>query len=274
MNTKVSIVIPAYNAGRSLARTLESVLGQTYKDIEVWITDDGSADETGAVADAFALRDGRVHVIHQENRGCYQARLCALRRISTSYFTFADADDIVEPNWIERMMEVLVRENLDAVECQFFGAPKCDGSLRVIGEDGINQYKFDYLVNSKVACFVWNKLYRNQFDFGAFELTDRNTNFEDLIFNLQFFRKIRRIGFLNLGLYHYETVAGSAVHSFGSRQKHDFMWMVRNHWRLTKELFPNGEYSKLKLWIGHRKWFWRNIRNVMIMSLKARIAGR
>lgn len=271
MGGKVAIVIPAYNAEARLPKTLGSVLAQTYREIEVWVTDDGSKDATGRIADEWAAKDARVKVIHQENCGCYQARLHALQRIDAPYFTFADADDTVEPDWIERMVSALEVAELDAVECRCFGETGCDGSLAIVGPQDIDRYKFDYLVNPKVACFVWNKLYRNRFDFSCFELTDRNTNFEDMIFNLQFFRKIRRLGFLNLGLYHYEQVEGSAVHVFGPRQRHDFLWMVRNHWRLVKALFPSGEFSRLALWIGHRQWFWRNFRNVVVMTIRSKV---
>ena len=274
---KVAIVIPAYNAAESLPKTLDSVFAQTYPEIEVWVVNDGSTDSTREVLSRFSQPSQpsqpsqHLHIIHQENCGCYQARLNALKQIDAPYFTFADADDTVEPDWIEKMVAALERDNLDAVECN---ADK-NSTVRLLPSPSpflegraLEKYKYEYLVDSKVACFVWNKLYRNQFDFSTFELTDRNTNYEDLIFNLQFFRKIRRIGFLPERLYHYETVATSAVHNFGPRQKHDFKWMVKNHFRLCRALFPNGEFGILRLWWGHFKWRVRNTRNVLVMRAR------
>ena len=280
---KVAIIIPAYNAAASLPKTLESVFAQTYPDIEVWVVNDGSTDGTPEILEEFQAKgqgegegprrraEARLHVIHQENCGCYQARLNALKQIDAPYFTFADADDTVEPDWIEKMVAALERDNLDVVECNAAEnsiVRLLTSPLPVLEGFALEKYKYEYLVNPKVACFVWNKLYRNQFDFSTFELTDKNTNFEDLIFNLQFFRKIRRIGFLPERLYHYETVATSAVHNFGPRQRHDFKWMVKNHFRLCRALFPNGEFGFVRLWWGHIRWRVRNTRNVIAMIVK------
>ena len=205
--------------------------------------------------------EARLHIIHQENCGAYQARLNALKRIDAPYFTFVDADDTVEPDWIEKMVAALERDNLDAVACNAAEISTLEGAA-------LEKYKYEYLVNPKVACFIWDKLYRNQFDFADFELADRVTNFDDMIFNFQFFRKIRRIGFLPERLYHYETVATSAVHNFGPRQKHDFKWMVKNHFRLCRALFPNREFGLVRLWWGHIRWRVRNTRNVIAMIVK------
>ena len=268
---KISVIIPAYNAVKTVEKTIRSVLSSTIQ-VDVFVVDDGSMDGTGDLLDMMVnefvpVNGSRLVVMHQPNGGAYQARLNALKQIKTPYFGFVDADDTIAPDMYERMLAAIEQERLDAVQCCLIGDDS-DGSLTVLSGRELDKYKFGYLVNPKVSCFIWDKLYRNQYDFGTFELTDKVTNFDDMIFNLQFFRKIERFGLLKEGLYRYNYTEGSAVHSYGSRQKHDFRWMIDNHYRLTRELFANGEYSKLMLWIGHWQWYFINLRSSIICRIK------
>ena len=273
MDRNISVVIPAYNAERTVERTVRNVLGQTLRDIEVWVTDDGSTDRTGAILDGLSKEDSRVHVIHQQNCGAYQARLNALKQIKAPYFGFVDADDTIEPEMYEKMLAVMERENLDAVQCGYITSGGVEewrsGGVRVVFDRELTKYKFSYLVNPRVSCFIWDKLYRNQYDFATFEPTDRVTNFDDMIFNLQFFRKIRRFGLLDEALYNYSQTEGSAVHAYGAQQRHDFKWMVKNHYRLTRELFADGEYGALRLWLGHVQWYLVNLRNSVVSRVRS-----
>lgn len=275
--TKVSVIIPAYNAAKTVERTVLSVLSSTIP-VDVFVVDDGSMDGTGDLLDKMEnefvpVNGSRLVVMHQPNCGAYQARLNALKRIKTPYFGFVDADDMIEPEMFEVMLAAMEQEHLDAVQCRLVG-DDCDGRLTVLSGKELDKYKFGYLVNPKVSCFIWDKLYRNQYDFEAFELTDKVTNFDDMIFNLQFFRKINRFGLLNEGLYKYSQTEGSAVHTYGPRQKHDFKWMVNNHYRLVQALFSNGEYGRIRLWLGHLHWYAINLRSSMVSLLKAKITKR
>ena len=281
--TKVSVIIPAYNAAKTVERTVRSVLASTIP-LDVLVVDDGSTDGTGylleKIENEFELSNGsRLVVMHQQNCGAYQARLNALKRIKTPYFGFVDADDTIEPEMYEKMLAVMERENLDAVQCGYKIGSHVEhvehvegrGMMVLAGEE-LTRYKFGYLVNPQESCFIWDKLYRNQYDFDSFELTDKVTNFDDMIFNLQFFRKIERFGLLDEALYNYSQTEGSAVHSYGPRQKHDFKWMVNNHYRLTKELFAKGEYGALRLWFGHVQWYFINLKGALISQVRSWLA--
>lgn len=265
---RVAIVIPAYNAERTVEQTVRNVLRQTLRDIEVWVTDDGSKDRTGEILDRLVGEDARLHVIHQENAGAYAARLNALRRIRTPYFGFVDADDSVEPDMYEKMLAAMERENLDAVQCRLAGEGT-GAPLRVLTGPSLEDFKFSYLVDARASCFIWDKVYRNQFSFSSFETPDHLTNFDDMIFNFQFFRKIGRMGMLDEGLYHYATTAGSAVHSFGRRQLRDLVWMVRNHLRLSRILFPDRGRNRARIRLGHLKWLVRNLRSAAVTMARS-----
>lgn len=101
---KVSIVIPAYNAESTIARCLDSVLAQSYADIEVIAVDDGSRDDTLAICRSYERKDERLTVLHQENGGVSSARNVALRLITGRWLCFVDSDDYVTPHYVSRLM--------------------------------------------------------------------------------------------------------------------------------------------------------------------------
>lgn len=94
--SKISIIIPVYNDCEYVRRCLESVINQTYRNIEILITDDGSDDGSGAVCDEFAARDERVRVWHTEHKGVSAARNLGLDNITGEYVCFVDSDDYVD----------------------------------------------------------------------------------------------------------------------------------------------------------------------------------
>lgn len=273
---KISIIIPAYNAAKTVEKTVRNVLASTIP-VHVYVVDDGSTDETAAILDGLVremsssgTKDENSNsavpltsptptltVLHQQNCGAYQARLNALKLITTQYFGFVDADDAVEPDMFERMVAACEANDLDCVQCKIADPSTLHldtTPLKIISGDDLESHKFKYLVNPREACYIWDKVYRNQYDFAAFEPTDRITNFDDMVFNFQFFAKIKRMGFLDEGLYHYAMTEGSAVHAFGPRQRHDFLWMVRNHYRLCKVLFATSSHFRFRLFFGYLDW--------------------
>ena len=105
MDTRISVIIPAYNIENYLARTLDSVLAQTYTNLEVIVVNDGSKDGTGAVIDAYAGRDGRIKAIHKENGGVSSARLRGVAEATGDWIGFVDGDDFVEPDMYQRLLD-------------------------------------------------------------------------------------------------------------------------------------------------------------------------
>lgn len=116
---KVAIIIPAYNAEKTLADTLESLLAQTYSQWEAIVVDDGSTDTTRAIAKDFAKRDKRIHTIHQANAGESAARNTGLSKAKHEWILFLDADDLILPAHLERMAAALQADAaLDAIICR------------------------------------------------------------------------------------------------------------------------------------------------------------
>lgn len=115
----VSIIIPVYNVSKYLRPCLDSVISQTYNELEIILVDDGSTDGSGAICDAYAVQDSRVVVIHQQNAGAANAKNTGLDRATGEFVAFIDSDDYVEPDWIEKMMAASEQYGADVVECDF-----------------------------------------------------------------------------------------------------------------------------------------------------------
>ena len=116
----VTVVIPVYKTQQYLEKCIESVIGQTYKNLEIILVDDGSPDESGSMCDELKTRDSRIIVIHQENQGLSGARNTALNIMTGDAVTFVDSDDTIAPYMIEYLVEDMEKYAADIVEGQYF----------------------------------------------------------------------------------------------------------------------------------------------------------
>jgi len=117
MGGLVTVIVPAYNAGDTIERCVDSITGQTYRDLQIIIVDDGSKDDTGGICGSLAENDPRIEMIHQENGGVSAARNAGLQRARGEWIAWADADDYVSPYYIEDMLAA-VREDCGIVLCR------------------------------------------------------------------------------------------------------------------------------------------------------------
>lgn len=216
MKNRISIVIPAYNIEKDLPRCLESVLAQTYEDLEVIVVNDGSSDGTAAVIDAFAARDGRIKAIHKENGGVTSARLRGVAEATGDYIGFVDGDDYIEPQMYARLLENLRVHNADISHCGYrmVFPSRVDwyyntGKLTV--QEG-RQGLYDLLEGRFVEPAIWNKLYRRELFDGLAEWMDTSVRInEDLLMNYYLFRQAKSAVHEDVCPYHYILRKGSAM---------------------------------------------------------------
>ena len=121
----ITVVVPVYNTGELLRECVDSILAQTYKNLEIILVDDGSTDSSGEICDQYSLKDSRISVYHQKNSGQASARNYALSIARGEYVGFVDSDDYIAPNMYETMVDSLERNDADIVVC---------GRLMVRGE--------------------------------------------------------------------------------------------------------------------------------------------
>ncbi len=135
MSHKVSVVVPLYNAAGFLEKSVGSLLGQTYQDLEIILIDDGSKDESADICRRYAESDPRVIFLQQPNRGVSEARNRGLEIMTGEYLTFLDSDDWFEPEAVERMVAALRGNDADVVFCNSFNEKDGKSELRVNGLD-------------------------------------------------------------------------------------------------------------------------------------------
>ncbi len=124
---KISVIIPVYNVEKYLERCIASVIGQTYRALEIFLIDDGSNDRSGEICDEWKQKDDRIIVIHKENAGQGVARNLALDRATGEYIVFVDSDDYIEENMIFGMLSAAKKHNAELVLCGY----KVDNGLRI-----------------------------------------------------------------------------------------------------------------------------------------------
>ena len=115
----ISVIIPVYNVEKYLRRCLDSVVAQTYRNLEIICVDDGSVDESGKICDQYAVRDARIKVIHQENQGLSAARNRGLDAAEGAYIAFVDSDDYILEDMYKKMLDKLLNYNVDLCVCQW-----------------------------------------------------------------------------------------------------------------------------------------------------------
>lgn len=113
----ISILIPCYNVEKYLSQCLDSVINQTYRDLQIVLVDDGSKDNTWSILQEYAAKDSRIEIYHQENQGVASARNHLLTKIKGDYFLFVDSDDWIEPDMVEFLAKKAQTNNADMVTC-------------------------------------------------------------------------------------------------------------------------------------------------------------
>lgn len=170
MDGKISIIVPVYNVEKYLKRCVNSLINQTYKNIEIILVNDGSYDNSLEICEEFTQKDTRVIVLNQDNQGQSVARNKAIKAASGKYFCFVDSDDYVAPNYIEVLYKLLLENNADISLCRFseFYGEGVDVSKLNKAKPCI-QYLSNkemltnmYNPNQDVYIFVWGKLFRRE----------------------------------------------------------------------------------------------------------------
>lgn len=217
MEPLISIVIPAYNLETYIPKTLDSVLAQTYRNLQIIVVNDGSGDGTGRVLDEYAQKDCRIQVIHKENGGVTSARLRGIAEAKGQFIGFVDGDDYIEPQMYTRLMENMQTYEADISHCGHRmiypdGKVEYYHNTGKMVEQNTEQGCADLLEGSFVEPGLCNKLYRKDLFDGLVEWMDTSIRInEDLLMNFYLFRKANRSVYEDVCPYHYILRRGSAT---------------------------------------------------------------
>ena len=217
MNGLVSIIIPVYNTEKYLRRCLDSVIGQTYYNIEVIIVDDGSNDDSLNICKQYAFLDHRIDFIHQSNAGVSTARNVGLKNAKGDYICLIDADDYLDDRYVETMLKAMA--NVDMVACSSYILEGDDGKCQ-----SINTIAKDSMLSKKEALYClfnsngyhgwcWNKMFKlDVIKKNTLHFEEKLKFCEDELFCLQYILHIDSACFIKDRLYHYVRNEKSVNH--------------------------------------------------------------
>lgn len=200
----LSIIIPVYNVENYICECLDSVLGQSYTNIEVLLIDDGSTDKSGEICDEYQKKDSRVKVFHKENGGLSTARNVGIEQANGFYVAFVDSDDYIETTMYSQMISVLEKEKAELVVCAFNNVS--DTKKECTGNSGnITSFNTEeiFLNKDKIRFLTWNKVYlKSKIDEIRFI---PGQVYEDVYFNRHIFLRCTKVAYLDKPLYNYRV---------------------------------------------------------------------
>lgn len=252
-NLKISVVVPVYNVNGYLEKCLDSIIGQTYTDLEIICVDDGSTDGSGEILDRYAKKDARIVVIHQPNSGVSTARNVALDHCTGDFVGFVDGDDWLEPNMYELLMGRITADDIDISACGYFEdegnvARPVVNTLPVPEEPMDTREFLPYIYIRDqyrgVASYLWSRVFRREVIVKArlcFVKELRPS--QDIVFVAQYFIEARKSVYTKRPMYHYVQRPNSVMHD--GRQRLRKMGTCRAYQMIIQLYESNGIRSEM-----------------------------
>ena len=254
-NKKISIIVPIYNIEKYLEECINSIINQTYANLEIILVDDGSTDKSGQLCDYYAKKDNRIIVIHKKNGGLVSARKAGLDIAIGDYIAFVDGDDWVENNMYESLLEFATDTNADFVESGYYDENEktgiCTERLLVdlideVTLDNTEKWIGKWLkdqVECPIRSTIWSKLYKAELIKKSYSLVpDDMSRGEDFVnfINLLFFAR-NKVYITAKAFYHYRSRENSLSHD------KSFAYYIINQdlYAYVKRLI-NDKFPKLK----------------------------
>lgn len=214
MNKLISVVVPIYNSEKYLTRCIESIINQTYSNLEILLIDDGSDDNSKEICEMYCSVDKRIKVYSNSNLGVARTRKFGIDIATGEYISFVDSDDWLELNFFQYLIELInIEKGIDVACIQSFSNDEENVYKETFVLEGKEIFK-DYFLNCNIRSCVWNKLYRKNI------FSNINYNFEiiknyaeDVWMICNVLGNSRKIVYSNISLYHYNIHNGSITKS-------------------------------------------------------------
>ena len=230
MTEKITVIVPVYNVENYLNKCLDSLINQTYKNLEIIVINDGSTDNSGEICQEYAQKDNRIIYVEQENGGLSDARNAGLERMTGSYVTFVDSDDWVEPDYVEVLHNKLIGYQADIAIGNYYSYNE-DEAMYYFHVNSESYYEklydnisiFENLYDAKqMKSFslisAWGKLYKAElFDYIRF---DKGKLDEDGYINQKLYLLVQKVIYINQGLYAYRQRSGSITKTWTEKWMH------------------------------------------------------
>ena len=206
MNPLISVIVPIYNVEKYLARCVDSIVNQTYKNLEIILVDDGSPDRCPQMCDDYAEKDSRIKVVHKKNGGLSDARNAGMAVATGEYISFIDSDDYVSDDFFECLLDVMNKENSDIAECSVVKFYE-DNRFDEFSDDlSVKTYDTQDAMSALIAenpfhQHVWNKLYKielvKDIPYAVGKLN------EDEFWTYRVFGRANKVARINKTMYYY-----------------------------------------------------------------------
>lgn len=214
----ISVIVPVYNVEKYLEKCLNSLVNQTYKNIEIIVVDDGATDGSGEIADGFALKYDFVKVIHTKNGGLSAARNVGLENASGEYIAFVDSDDWVDLNTFEQLHKLIIKGDYGFASCglsEEFGTETGQNFEAVDYNSCDQKVLFNLILTTKYVCgYACNKLFKRE-NIGDLRFDEKLLSCEDIDFCSKFASKCRSAIYTKAPFYHYRQRTDSMTGDFG-----------------------------------------------------------
>lgn len=252
MEAKISIIVPVYKVEKYINRCLDSILNQSYKNLEIILVDDGSPDRCGEVCKEYAKKDSRIRVIHKENGGLSDARNFGMKYITGEYTLFLDSDDYIEKNCIETLLKVAQENKSDIIQSGFY----YDYDTYLLYDDRYytedspivnldnNSLMRELVINERVKNFVWGKLYKSELIRDKY--FKKGVLFEDVFWAHNIMKDVKKYTIIHKPLWYYTQREDSIVGKYSSKNL-DILKGLKERKEFLKINYPNllGEINKL-----------------------------
>lgn len=260
----VSIIVPVYNVEKYIKRCVESIINQSYSNLEIILINDGSKDNSGKICDEFKLKDKRINVIHKKNCGVSSARNEGLKHVRGDYITFVDSDDWIEKETIKTFINKLINKyNYDLIMYGFMrDSGKAYKQIELNDKVNIETYtnyndlilEIETLIVTEKLNSLCNKIYKREIIDKIGVKFDENISIgEDLLFNLEYILNIRSMYITNKVYYHYMIREEPSLTKGYKKDKfnqliavNDAMKNKINKTMIKEELLNSLKYIRLK----------------------------
>lgn len=245
MNELISIIVPVYKVEPYIKRCVQSIIEQSYKNIEIILVDDGSPDKSGEICDEFSKKDERIKVIHKPNGGLSDARNAGLKIAKGEYIGFVDSDDYIENDMFECLYK-LCTENKAQISIVSYYEYYNGKLISVRKNDKLEKFNKteaikELLIDSKIQSYAWNKLFKRELFDGIIFPT--NKNFEDIATTLLLFEKAEKVVLLEEPKYHYLRRNDSIIGKKNYKTYNDYLNVIYD-----KFFYLDGKYHELDLY--------------------------
>lgn len=248
---KVSIIVLAYNTEKYIQECLESIVNQTYKNIEVIVIDDGSKDNTKQIVENMSLNDNRIKLYSRSNKGTYYSRIEGYKMSTGKYIMYVDSDDVIELNMVEIMYNAIIRNESSIVHCQnklYIGDNIIESKKIFIEEinlssNDLEPYFYDLLYKTIECNPVWKQLYARDV---LIDIDDSNKSLmygEDLYCNIKAYQQMNKITFIPEQLYIYRVNNSGITRN---RNKDNIIRKIDDVLYVYKYLFDSVELFNIK----------------------------